>query len=168
MQALQEQTTGRTQLLFRRYITQSHVAVGKIAPVGFVIPDRIDFTRQRGNCSISAITSASDTLRESIELNKAEIAKPELSCADRAMINPRRRHQAADGQTGALWQASGSRRCGQMASLLMRAVAAHTVFAGRWLLGEQVDIDHRADAWPHRALRLTQGVTTLLRFKFLH
>jgi hypothetical protein len=27
-----------------------------------------------------------DTLRESIELNKAEIAKPELSSADRAMI----------------------------------------------------------------------------------
>jgi hypothetical protein len=27
-----------------------------------------------------------DTLRESIELNKAEIAKPELSSSDRAMI----------------------------------------------------------------------------------
>ncbi len=42
------QADSRTQLPFSRYIAQSDIAVGKIAPVAFVIPNRIAFVRERG------------------------------------------------------------------------------------------------------------------------
>src|SRR4029450_1650044 len=46
--ALQEQADNWTQLPFSRYITQSDIAVGKITPVAFVIPDGIAFIRKWG------------------------------------------------------------------------------------------------------------------------
>ena len=46
--ALQEQADSRTQLPFSRYVTQGDIAVGKIAPVALVAPDRIAFIGERG------------------------------------------------------------------------------------------------------------------------